>query len=224
MNFNIKILIIIMIFGFIILYYLILQYINICMPNYKLKLIDYLYGPDSFIRVDNKILGNKYNLIYGELTSDGMKSIIEFLNSKKIEKNTFIDLGCGNGKTLVYAILYGFKEARGAEIVEVRYKYAEEKKKVLDKSIADKIKLTHSDIFDLEPLYFPKQSVIFISNLLYHEETNNQLFKFLSDTVPDDTIIIMSKIQNNLYKLKVIKELNVPMSWSYESICYVLQK
>jgi hypothetical protein len=126
---------------------------------------------------------------------------------------------------LVYAILYGFKEARGAEIVEVRYKYAEDKREVLDKCIANKIKLIHSDIFDLKPLYFPKQSVIFISNLLYTEEINNQLTKFLSDTIPDnETIIIMSVIPHNLHNLKLIKQLHVSMSWSSDSTCYVLQK
>ena len=49
-----------------------------------------------------------------------MKEIVKYLESKKINPNTqtFIDLGCGNGKTLVYAIIHGFKQANGTEIVE----------------------------------------------------------------------------------------------------------
>ena len=192
--------------------------------NQNIKSVDKLYGPEGFIPVDNKMMGEKYNLTYGELTSEGMKKIIDYLESNNIKKNTFIDLGCGNGKTLAYATVYGFKQARGAEIVEARYEYAEKKRKELEQRMRDRINISKSDIFKLPPVYFPKGSVVFISNLLFPEETNQQLIKFLSETIQSDTIIILSKIPNNLYKLRLIEKLHVPMSWSYNSECYILKK
>ena len=170
------------------------------------------------------MMGEKYNLTYGELTSEGMKKIIDYLESNNIKKNTFIDLGCGNGKTLAYATVYGFKQARGTEIVEARYEYAEKKRKELEQRMRVRINISKSDIFKLPPVYFPKGSVVFISNLLFPEETNQQLIKFLSETIQSDTIIILSKIPNNLYKLRLIEKLHVPMSWSYNSECYILKK
>lgn len=217
-------LLLIIIFGILILLSLFSEGINVFSLNQNLKLVDELYGPEGFITVDNKMKGEKYNLTYGELTSEGMTKIINYLESNNINKNTFIDLGCGNGKTLAYAAVYGFKQAYGAEIVEARYEYAERKRNELEQRMRERIKITKSDIFDLPKNYFPKGSVIFISNLLFPEETNQKLINFLSDNVPADTIIIVSKIPNNLYKLKLIEKMNIPMSWSYNSECYILKK
>ena len=88
----------------------------------------------------------------------------------------------------------------------------------------DRITISKSDIFKLPPSYFSKESVIFISNLLFPQETNQELIKFLSDIIPSDTIIILSKIPNNLYKLKLIEKMHVPMSWSHNSECFILKK
>jgi hypothetical protein len=40
-----------------------------------------------------------------------MQNISKYMELKDWNKNTFIDLGSGNGRTLAYAILNGFKEA-----------------------------------------------------------------------------------------------------------------
>lgn len=213
-------------FGTLILLSLFSEGVNVFSLDQNLKSIDKLYGPEGFITVDNKMMGDKYNLTYGELTGEGMGKIVKFLESANVKPNntTFIDLGCGNGKTLAYATVYGFKQARGAEIVEARYEYAERKRKELEQRMRDRISISKSDIFKLPSAYFPKGSVIFISNLLFPEETNQQLIKFLSETIPSDTIIILSKIPTNLYKLKLIEKMHVPMSWSYNSECYILKK
>ncbi len=68
-----------------------------------------------------------------------MQQIINYLESNNINKNTFIDLGCSNGKTFTYAIIYGFKQAQGAEIVEIRYEYVERKIKELKQRMRDRI-------------------------------------------------------------------------------------
>jgi SAM-dependent methyltransferase len=192
--------------------------------NENFKSIEELYGPESFIAVDNNKKGEQYNLTYGELTSEGVEKIVKYLESKKINPNTrtFIDLGCGNGKALVYAIINGFIQANGTEIVEERYEFAEKKKQELEDKIKEKINITNADIFDLPQNYFPPNSVIFVSNLLFPDKTNQKLINFLSNNTSADNIIIVSKIPNNLYKLKLIEKINVPMSWARHSECYVL--
>jgi hypothetical protein len=190
----------------------------------KLKYIEEIFGPEGFITVDNKMKGEKYNLTYGELTGEGMNKIVKFLESKNIKpsNSTFIDLGCGNGKTLAYATVYGFKQARGAEIVEARYEYAEKKRALLEERMRERITISKSDIFNLPKNYFPSNSVIFVSNLLFPEPTNQELINYLSANTPADSIIIVSKVPPNLYKLKLIEKIHVPMSWASNSECYIL--
>ena len=215
----------------IILIFIILLLLSLCGEyaskfylKYKLKYIEEIFGPEGFIPVDNKMKGEKYNLTYGELTAEGMDKIVKYLESKNIKPNnsTFIDLGCGNGKTLAYATYYGFKQAHGAEIVEARYEYAERKRAQLEERMRERITIKKSDIFALPKDYFPSNSVVFVSNLLFPEQTNQELINYLSANTQADTIIIVSKVPPNLYKLKLIEKIHVPMSWAANSECYVL--
>ncbi len=216
----------ILVFGFVIIVLLsfLAHFINkFCFEN-KLKKIESLFGAESFITVDNKKLGPDYNLTYGELTYQGMDNIGKYLELKDWPKKTFIDLGSGNGRTLAYAILNGFKEAKGSEIVQARHEYAMKMREKLDDYMRDKIKLSKSDLFKLDPSYFPTGSVVFISNLVFPEQTNQKLVNFLSKTTPSDVIVIMSALPKDLQNFKVIETINAPMSWSKDSKCYVLAK
>jgi hypothetical protein len=83
--------------------------------------VDKIFKSDSFITVPNNTCGD-YNLTYGELNWEGMENISKYMELKDWSKNTFIDLGSGNGRTLAYAILNGFKEAKGTELVQANKK------------------------------------------------------------------------------------------------------
>lgn len=192
--------------------------------NKNLELINKTYGRDSFITVNGNLHGDKYNLTYGEMTHEGMKNIIKYCKNKNISHNTFIDLGCGNGRTLAYAINYGFNNAKGVEIVEKRYNYAVNAREKLNQEIKQKITLDNKDIFDLVPGYIPKNSVIFISNLLFPSETNNELIKHLSHIAPADVYIILSTLPGNMYDFKLLEQIDVPMSWNKYSTCHVLSR
>jgi len=200
------------------------HYINrFCFEN-KLRKIEELFTSESFITIDNNKFGPDYNLTYGELTWEGMENISKYMELKNWNKNTFIDLGSGNGRTLAYAILHGFKEAKGTEIVQERHEYAMKMREKLDEYMRDKIKLSKTDLFKLDPSYFPPGSVVFISNLVFPEKTNQKLINFLSEIAPDGTIIILSALPNNINNFKVIEKIDAPMSWSKTSQCYVLRK
>jgi len=185
--------------------------------------IEDIYLSDSFITVNNMDKGTEYNLTYGEITEDGIKNIIDYMKNNNIPISTYIDLGSGNGRSLAYAIKNGFSKAKGVEIVEERHNYAVNAINKLPK-YKDSIELIQSDMFNLQPSFFPKKTTIFISNLLFPPETNQKLFQFLSDNTHDDITLIVSKIPKKLYKFKINKSINIPMSWEKESTCYVLTK
>ena len=219
---NIKLIIFSLIFVLLIGYLLITKNINEEFNNIKEE-VEKLFGSNSFITVSDNSYEN-YSLTYGELNWEGMENISKYMELKDLSKNTFIDLGSGNGRTLVYAILNGFKEAKGTELVKARHDYAMNMRKQLDSYMKDKIKLSNKDMFKLDPSYFPTGSVIFISNLVFPKETTQKLINFLSENTPSDVIIILSSVPNNLGKFKLIEKLDLPMSWSTNSTCYVLSK
>lgn len=212
------------IFSLLIIMSFIGHFFNIFNDINRIKRIETLYGSESFITVKKNELGDKYNLTYGELTWPGMKNILKYCIDKGIPRKTFIDLGCGNGKTLAYAIHSGFKDAKGSEIVQARYVYAMKAREKLDGYMKDKIHLSNKDIFELKPEYFPKDSVIFISNLMFPEPTNQEMIKQLSKVTPANVIMIVSKLPSDLYQFKLIEQINVPMTWNPDSNCYVLKK
>jgi len=185
--------------------------------------IEEVYLGDSFISVNNMGKGKEYNLTYGEITEEGIKNIINYLKTNNIPVSTYIDLGSGNGRSLAYAIKNGFSKAKGVEIVEERHKYAVNAINKLPQ-YKDKIELIESDIFKLQPSFFPKKTTIFVSNLLFPQETTQKLFQYLSDNTPDDITLIVSKIPKELYKFKLEKSIDIPMSWEKDSKCYVLRK
>lgn len=204
-------------------YYGTIQF-NKYMKQQRLNYINSIYGPESFISVKNDSMGDQYNLTYGELTNDGLQNIIKYLEKNSFPVSTFIDLGSGNGKTLALAIVNGFQNAKGVEIVEQRHNFAVEARNKMEAYVKDMISLHHTDILQVQPSFFPEKSVIFISNLLFPLDTTQKIIKFLSDNTPSDTILIVSRLPNNLYQFKLIETLAIGMSWDKNSRCYVLKK
>jgi SAM-dependent methyltransferase len=192
-----------------------------------IKQIESAYSEGSFITVNNNMISG-YNLTYGELTNDGIKKIIEYLKSKNFPLNFFYDLGCGNGKTLAYAVANGFNKAIGVEIVPERFKYGVKAIDKLDFKLKSKINLYQGDIFSLKSDFFPQDyTVIFVSNLLFPTDTNEKLLRFLSIRTSQNTILFISKIPDNLDSLgdfRLNDTFPVKMSWSIDSNLYVLTK
>ena len=189
-----------------------------------LSKINKVFGTNkqSFIKVDNNMLGEEYNLGYGEITNSSLKIIRNFL--KKIGKyDIFIDLGCGSGRSLALSLNNGFKYAKGVEIVEERYNYAVKSLKKIT-SIKKKYEIICSDIFDLKKTFFDSKCVIFISNLLFPKETTQKLIKFLNENVKKDTIIFLTVIPSELYDFEILDIIETPMSWSSNSKCYIIKK
>lgn len=162
-----------------------------------------------------------YNIIYGEITCDGMHAVVNLASKNNIK--TFYDFGCGVGKSLVMATLIYFDKAIGVEIVESRYNQALDVYKKLPKTLQRKIEIYNMDMFDFK--IKEKTSVlVFASNLLWTNETNNAFFtKFLRE-LPSRSIIVSSRLsdddKNNKY-IYSTETMLVPMSWESRTDCYV---
>ena len=163
---------------------------------------------------------DKNNISYGEISNEG----IEILSNLTNNKNLFIDLGCGTGRSLAYAILNGFNKAKGVELVLERVEYAKKQIELLPSYMKDNIEIKQDDILKLNKDYFFGANVIWISNLLFPIEINNKIFKLLSDNIDKNTIVVVSIMQNETYDLKFIKELIVPMSWDKNSVVKIFMK
>jgi hypothetical protein len=226
----IKISIIIIILLFLIIFYKYTNQILDKIDNKELKKTnenDIPIDIESLINVTYKDLSgytgsknDKYNVTYGEITIDGIDNIVKYMDKNNIEKDIFIDLGCGIGKSLYMAILKGFTEAIGTEIVKERYDIAlKVSKKINNKNI----KIYNKDLFrwkELKKLKKNKQYCIFVSNLLFENELNNNMFEMFK-ILPKNTIIIVSKEPKKMEHIKMETNLDVPMTWNKKAKCII---
>jgi SAM-dependent methyltransferase len=186
--------------------------------------VDNIYNSKSFITVNNSKKGERYNLTYGEITEDGVKNIIKYMNKNNYDLTTFIDLGSGNGRSLVYAVKNGYKEGKGVEIVEERHDFAVTAKHKLPKYFQERMELSLCDLFNLDEDFFPKKCTIFISNLLFPRQLQQDIFEFLSNITKSGTILIVSRRPDNIFNFKLLEVIKVPMSWESDSECSVFIK
>lgn len=198
--------------------------------NISIDEIDKIYKKNSGYILNlskNENNGNNYPLTYGEITYDALKNI----KNKFSTKDTFIDLGCGTGRSLVYALITGFNNAKGIEFVETRVQsgkksISEIQQKKLQINL-NNLKIEQGDLFSLDNSYFPDNSIVFISNLMFSDDLNNKIMDFFDTKISSKNIVlIISKKINKTSKTFVLDEnlLSTPMSWDVNSKCYVYLK
>jgi hypothetical protein len=167
----------------------------------------------------------KYNVTYGEITIDGIDNIVTYLKENNIERNIFIDLGCGIGKSLVMAKMKGYDKAIGVELIKERYDIARVAYDKLDSEYKKNIEIYNNDLFEeerIKKLNINKPVTVFVSNLLFDIDMNIKLFEHLSNILPNNSIIIVSKQPNKLPEnIKEIGNIKVPMTWTKDSNCYI---
>jgi len=189
--------------------------------------VDKDFGKDFFISVGDKYKkesGGKYDATYGELLFPGVKKIYEICKENNVPISFFVDLGCGNGKTLFYAISSGFDKAKGVELTKERVDYGKKVWEKQDQDIKKRINFEQKDILKLNKDFFNNVHCVFISNLLFPKETTNNIYKMLSDYCPKNTLIFSSRKPSENYGLKNLPSIIVPMSWDKKSEVVVFKK
>ena len=151
-----------------------------------------------------KVINNKFFV-------ENMENIDHLLNNEKLLKKTFISLNYKDPELIIYSLLERFKDLVDSKNAKSQYNSSEQSRKLLDNYMKDKIqlsKLNKLDLHQLKPLYFPKNSVIFINNSEFSEKNNKKLFNIINLVTASDVIIILSKLPNKLYNFKLIEKLS----------------
>lgn len=180
---------------------------------------------------------------YGEMEYEGIQKINETLNHDN-SVNCFIDIGSGRGKLVCwYANQTGIEKSIGIEIVPERHNDAKQLVSKLNenednKNITNKIVLINGDfnnnIFDgvymnntdnnninLQNILNNKKTLVWISNLCFGPNINNDIFRKLINILNNGSFICCSveiqdssETQDILSKLIKLEKLLIPMSWN----------
>ena len=153
-------------------------------------------------------LHSQLDLPYLETNESFIKDIFETLETKfslkKDSKQRFIDLGCGDGRVVIYATLHYGIQSTGVEINLNLIEEAKSKLKLLQtnkihkKKQLKKIKITYGDLFQLN---LNKYDFIYIFSL----PTMQKFLNHIIITVrKEDAIIISYKypLKNSFLKLE----------------------
>lgn len=165
-----------------------------------------------------------HSTTYGEIISTGVGTIADISRTEGIK--VFMDMGSGIGKSVVIARLYGFERCIGIEIVEKRHYQALRVLRQLPARISNDIELYNQDIFDFDFSSIKEPISIFASNILWSKETTKDMFAMIAKRCKPRTLVFVSSFDfhdgdlDRFYKYTVV---SIPMSWDWQSICYVYQ-
>jgi len=160
--------------------------------------------------------------IYGEITSNGIKTLVNAINFK--DKH-FLDIGSGVGKTVVQiALETDVKSSTGYEIIPARFNISCQAKKKYDQLITSlsgsKVKFILNNLpgnarqFHHDQLDLSYYNIYFINNLTWSPTTTNQLLDALLANIEIGDTIIVSKRLASLDKISKVSNLEVEMSWT----------
>jgi hypothetical protein len=186
--------------------------------------LEKLYPNIVFDR-DNLSDGNSLNnTTYGEMNYEGIDIINKKLNISN-SFNTFIDIGSGRGKLVLwYGMEPGITKSIGIELVESRHKDAIElKEKLSDAKLSKTVEFINGDFMNIKfsSMLNPDSKVlIWMSNLCFPPSITDKIFGKIANEFSKDTIICCSKITSEP-KVSLIDEINIPMSWTKNSTVYV---
>ena len=157
----------------------------------KIYKINYFSNPIEGNSDESVFKEKKYAYTYGELTKNGLESILKNINC--IDK-IFYDLGSGKGNVIINSIkLYpSFKKSIGIELSKQRYEEALEKLDLLSDNEKSKIQFLNEDILS-NNIILNDADIIYISNLCFSEDVNKQIAQKLDNEVKSGTLIICSK-------------------------------
>lgn len=174
--------------------------------------------------VENPHMYHDYPIVYGEITSKGVERVCKMAQEKGIR--TFIDMGCGVGKSVIVARLVGMQECVGVEVVTSRYMQAEQVRAKLPKEIKAGVTFVEGDMFEYDIARHQERVLVFASNLVWDWETNEGFFKMVGERCQPGSMVVSSLYReewDKAGKLKYITTVSVPMSWDKQSKCVVLE-
>jgi hypothetical protein len=108
-----------------------------------------------------------YELVYGEITKNGVFELNEQIDSKG---GVFYDIGSGNGKLLLQmSIISNFDKYVGIEIEKIRHLYSIEIKNQIG---VENVSFINEDVFNVD---ISDASFIFINDVMFNEELRTKI-------------------------------------------------
>jgi 2-polyprenyl-3-methyl-5-hydroxy-6-metoxy-1,4-benzoquinol methylase len=195
--------------------------------NFVIDRNDYLI--DENIDLDCKNL-DSYNssYFYGEADIVDIYKIINIIieenydleNKNENENNlSFIDIGSGTGKLILYLYENSLLNTVGIEIIKHRYsKSLELLEQMMINNKINKINYPEFILDDFKNIYLGNYDILYCCNLVFSDEDNNILYTKLLNECKGHVILFNynTKIKSNL-----LKEFNIKTSWS-NNVCIFL--
>jgi predicted nicotinamide N-methyase len=183
---------------------------------------EYINNSDIHLQLNDNTVDvfekNNYASTYGELTLNGMKTILNKIKNNQrsyLDMNNirFIDLGSGLGKLpLIMSYYFNAKKSTGVELSVERHNKAMSMYNKLDKELQQRINYINDDLFKVD---LSDYNFIFISNLCFPTELNKRLIEKLKECKKGTNILCSKPFEAP--HLRFIDKFPVEMTWSDNS-------
>jgi hypothetical protein len=195
--------------------------------GYTHKHIKRIYGGMTGYMNDTSAYDSKFALTYGEVTLDGVKQLAHIfqrhpITTYPVSRRVFYDLGSGIGKNVIMmASLVPSIISKGIELVNERHNMAMTAyRNIKEQSVRSRVEFIHGSILDRS---LSDAAWIYISNLCFSSEINDQLSEKLGRELQVRALIVCSKPLNHP-SLRLIGQTKLSQTWSSESEAYVYEK
>ena len=151
-------------------------------------------------------------LLYGEITQIGMESIVNQLREDKLFKEiNFLDLGSGNGRSVLHMGLMGeVITSTGIEVFESKSDYANNLFNSLDYPSPEKINFINKDWDSIED--YSKYNLVLLNNA---DAVNNPPFSVLKKLKSGTIIMCVFSIKNSkILNVEKLNSISAHYSWT----------
>lgn len=167
---------------------------------------------------------------YYELKSESIPILYEIYSRYAPLSNiigsyrNFYDLGSGVGKNVLgLTALNSSLKGVGVELMSERVQQANTAlQRLRDTSIKQRVEFVCLSFLD-DSINYSNACWVFISNLYFNDNTNQQLSEKLERELNTGSIVVSSKALYST-KFEQLNHITLPMSWSDESKVYVYKK
>ena len=180
----------------------------------KIYKINYFFNFIGGNSDSSEFIKKNYAYTYGELTYNGLESILNSINCKD---KVFFDLGSGKGNVVINSIKIkpSLKKSIGIELSKKRYEEAFKNLNSLINNEKFKIQFLNNDILSND-INLNDADIIYISNLCFSDDVNRQIAHKLDNEIKSGTLIFCSKKLPLTLKHEM-KVTSVEQSWNEDS-------
>ncbi len=183
------------------------------MKNYD-RLLESIYEGDIFTKTykEEREWSRSREALYGEVTREGIDSIISKLKSNNLFKEVkFIDLGCGNGRAVLHLGLCDeVIKSEGVDLFKSKIDFCNNLIEETSYPFKDKINVFYGDALLLDNLN--EFNLFLFNNVAWMDETN----RLLLNKIEKNSIIVTTfSIKNEREKgIELLEKFSAKYTWN----------